>query len=29
MRRAFVEFRELELRLLLGDVQASLDRGRS
>jgi hypothetical protein len=26
MRRAFVEFRELELRLLLGDVQASLDR---
>lgn len=26
MRRVFVEFRELELRLLLGDVQASLRR---
>ncbi len=29
MRRVFVEFRELELRLLLGDVQASLFRGAS
>lgn len=29
MRRVFVEFRELELRLLLGDVQASLLRGAS
>ncbi|HET7679402.1 MAG TPA: hypothetical protein VFK79_04625 [Xanthobacteraceae bacterium] len=29
MRRAFVEFRELELRLLLGDVRASLLRGAS
>jgi hypothetical protein len=28
-RRVFVEFRELELRLLLGDVQASLFRGAS
>ena len=29
MRRVFVEFRELELRLLLGEVQASLLRGAS
>jgi hypothetical protein len=29
LRRVFVEFRELELRLLLGDVQASLLRGAS
>jgi hypothetical protein len=29
MRRAFVEFRELELRLLMSDVQASLLRGAS
>ncbi len=29
MRRVFVEFRELELRLLLGDVRASLLRGAS
>ena len=29
VRRVFVEFRELELRLLLGDVRASLFRGAS